>query len=187
MERRKSRINEIPSLFSGPRPLIGQVGANVAEFLSQSELFRFRLVSLEFRAEFVRHVRMLNLERFTIPASLFYYSFRSLVKLEFWQCNVTDALLSAISKSSNLNTLELCGSEGFTNEGLLVLNNFPKLNNLNISRCNSVTDTVLLALNCPKLTYLNLSRCESITDEGLLALNNHPELSSLNISRCEGD
>ena len=62
----------------------------------------------------------------------------------------------------------------------------PKLEELNLSNCTSLTDVpmTLIAKHCPNMRKLNLNRCDTITDSSLLAIaENLKKLELLNLCR----
>eukprot|EP01047_Picozoa_sp_COSAG01_P056790 COSAG01_NODE_6483_length_3639_cov_27.490113_1_plen_239_part_10 len=68
-----------------------------------------------------------------------------------------------------------------------ILKQYPNLRNLNLSRCNQITDKELqaIAANCTQLSSLDLSWCQQITNEGLQAIAaKFTQLSSLDLNNC---
>ena len=83
---------------------------------------------------------------------------------------MTDALLKDVVALSNLTTLKLGGSQGVTDEGVLLLAQMPKLRHLDLSG-TAITDRGIAALrNLTSLRFLSLAWTR-VTDAGVAALS----------------
>mmetsp|Transcript_21315 Transcript_21315/g.31609 ORF Transcript_21315/g.31609 Transcript_21315/m.31609 type:complete len:802 (-) Transcript_21315:50-2455(-) len=121
------------------------------------------------------------------------------------------ASLSATSITSTLFVLDLRGSQGLTDHGLMQLSNLGSLEVAKLDNCHSLIGRGLIALasscrlhtlslaNCRRLTddaVINISHlvsikalildgCRCLTDRSLVAISNLYELCKLDMSQCD--
>lgn len=93
-------------------------------------------------------------------------------------------LVKAVSNLPGLTYLNLAENRKVTDAGLARLVALPGLTRLNLSSCN-ITNQGLLHLSVlRKLEHLDLSYCNRISDEGLRALKTLNRLTFLDLQRC---
>ena len=113
------------------------------------------------------------------------------IRVISWDLKVDNAQLISIANSvPQLQSLYIseCDDDKITDKGVrAVAIGCPRLQSLNINRCNKITDEGIRALanGCPQLQSLDIGRCDKITDEGVRALaSGCPQLQSLDITFC---
>lgn len=112
----------------------------------------------------------------------------SLKKLELcWCAKISDRAMQAVQKCSQLTEMDLEGTFGVGDTGILQAATLPVLQTLSIAWNTHITDTGLshVAATARQLTSLNAKGCTKITDAGVAALGELTRLRSLNISQCK--
>jgi hypothetical protein len=106
-------------------------------------------------------------------------------------CNsITDRTLFAFGSitSTSLTAINLAGLGHLTDLGLTALaNGCPSLKKLNLTACNKLTNLGMSSLShLTRLESLNLSCCDLISDEGILSFSSSlHSLHSLDLSNCD--
>eukprot|EP00210_Caulerpa_lentillifera_P004685 g4470.t1 len=91
---------------------------------------------------------------------------------------VGDTLLEGLAAMGTIRSLNLSNT-GITDDGLMLLNDL-QLDQLNLSRCDNVTDDGMFWLQyCRSLQELDISGCHNITSGGLEQLQHLPNLKRL--------
>ncbi|KAM4618283.1 F-box and leucine-rich repeat protein 13 [Polymixia lowei] len=101
---------------------------------------------------------------------------------------MTDASLKSVANLKNLQYLDISHCNRVGDAGMQYLTegcSAVKLRGLNVSHCSRISDSSVLriAQRLSGLYHLNLSYCESLTDSGLECLSGS-SISSLDISGC---
>eukprot|EP00064_Thunnus_orientalis_P012533 superscaffoldBa00001936_g12568 len=113
----------------------------------------------------------------------------SLRRLHAAECpRISDASLKAVAALRNLQQLDISRCNKVSDRGIYYLiegSSFTKLRELNVSYCNHITDTSVMriAKRMCKLYHLNLSYCERLTDMALEWLSSS-SVRSLDVSGC---
>ncbi|XP_067445561.1 F-box and leucine-rich repeat protein 13 isoform X1 [Thunnus thynnus] len=116
-------------------------------------------------------------------------SSHSLRRLHAAECpRISDASLKAVAALRNLQQLDISRCNKVSDRGIYYLiegSSFTKLRELNVSYCNHITDTSVMriAKRMCKLYHLNLSYCERLTDMALEWLSGS-SVRSLDVSGC---
>jgi hypothetical protein len=116
----------------------------------------------------------------------------SSLDLTDWCDKVTNEGVREMSKLTALTTLNLCGCNKVSNEGIIPFGrNWPSsaLSPLStsVSAIYAVSDEGMRALApLTAMTDLNLSRCQRVTNERVRALSPLTALTSLNLTLCDG-
>lgn len=109
---------------------------------------------------------------------------------------ITDEGLEKLLEfDTKLHTIILKRINKITNNGIKIILSkcANSLRNLDLCRCNNTTDSITsrILIECPKLESLNLSLCQQITDTTFVTLNMFPfsnlkkiNLQKLNITDC---
>ena len=104
------------------------------------------------------------------------YNPRVAVDLSHWSEEVTDCdiyRMLRIIDGRHITSLNLTECDSVTDTGLeAIAAGYPALTSLNLTECDSVTDKGLEAIvsGCPALTSLDLTECDSVIDTGLEAI-----------------
>ncbi|XP_008547550.1 S-phase kinase-associated protein 2 isoform X1 [Microplitis demolitor] len=113
---------------------------------------------------------------------------RLLKKLSLERCELNEPSCQAISKNTEITTLNLTMCEGIDLEAVKHLMKLKNLNALNISWCSLTSESVssLCKLLPPSVTRLNLAGCrKTITDDDVKILTDScPDLVELDLSDC---
>ena len=99
--------------------------------------------------------------------------------------NITDAGFQAICDHPLLKELNISRCEGITDHGLRDVKNLTNLESLDMNLCSNITDVGFQAVcDLPLLKKLNISGCEEITDHGLHGVKNLTNLETLRMRYC---
>ncbi|KAK3232978.1 hypothetical protein CYMTET_56696 [Cymbomonas tetramitiformis] len=112
----------------------------------------------------------------------------SLKKLELcWCAKISDRAMQAVQKCSQLTDIDLEGTFGVGDKGILQAAALPLLQTLGVAWNSRISDTGLrhLAATALQLTSLNAKGCSKITDAGIAALGELTRLRTLDISQCK--
>lgn len=116
---------------------------------------------------------------FTIPAA-----HEAAVRLRLGSDAVLRTLIPEIAGCPALTYLNLSENRGITDRGLEYLSAAPQITMLNLSSCD-VTNEGLRALKAlSRLEHLELSYCNRLTDNALLALRDLTRLEYLDLLGC---
>jgi Leucine Rich repeat len=95
----------------------------------------------------------------------------------------TSSLASSVT--SNLTLLDIRGSQGLTDRGLLQLTHLRNLQVAKLDQCHSLTGRGLLALcQSHKLHSLSLANCRRLTDEAVINISHLTSLQALSLGGC---
>ena len=98
---------------------------------------------------------------------------------------VTSTGCSFLSKLSKLETLDISWCDQVTDISFAAVCSLSRLKKLNIRRCSTITDHGLCSIqNLVHLESLDMANCNKITDVGFTAVGKLPLLKKLNISQC---
>ncbi|MFK7777189.1 MAG: hypothetical protein QM501_03555, partial [Gimesia sp.] len=102
----------------------------------------------------------------------------SLEKLDFHQTGITDKGLSHLVELINLTNLSLQFNQNITDEGLQILNQFEKLESVNLARTNISDKGLNFIQNNPKIRWLNIEATQ-VSDESVKHLLKLRQLKNL--------
>ena len=96
-----------------------------------------------------------------------------------------DEFPCSASATANLTLLDLRGSQGLTDQGLLQLLNLPALECARLDDCHSIVGRGLLAFSVShRMRTLSLTNCRRLTDEGIINISHLVSIEALSLDGC---
>lgn len=97
----------------------------------------------------------------------------------------TTTAFASSSVTTNLTLLDIRGSQGLTDRGLMQLTNLSRLQVAKLDNCHSLTGRGLLAFcHSHRLHSLSLANCRRLTDEAVINISHLQSLEALSLDGC---
>lgn len=174
-------------LSTDPRSWYAKTDPGVTLYITDTarSLQRLRSIARNVPAGVVRRVSSFRSNKETLNTALpIVATMAGVTELVLCGCAVEDRHSAYLQSMTQLQRLDLTGSDNITDGGLQYLCGMTDMKTLSLVRCSRISDTVLAHLrDMTQMRELHLFWCSKITDAGLACLLGMTQLQTLGLSR----